>query len=161
MIRPAHALAALLLTVALPAFAQAPPPPPGPPGGPDGPGHMRGQRMFDMLDINHDGKLSFDEISGEYRRMLGAADVNGDSAISVEEFRRRGHLIMSVGAMSMFDMLDTNGDGKLTIDEILAPSQRWFKRYDTNGDGAIDAKELDAQMRPDGRGPGPGPGPRR
>jgi len=173
MLRPAHVLTAALLTLAAPAFAQTeppfggafdqlaqtpPPPPPGPgargPGGPGGPPESRrAERMFEMLDVNKDGKLTPDELTGEYRRMIAASDVDGDGAISVDEFRRRGHMIMSVGAISMFDMLDANGDGKISLEEIQAPSQRWFKRYDTNKDGSIDDKELAEQMRPGPRGP--------
>jgi Ca2+-binding EF-hand superfamily protein len=170
MFRPARILTAALLVAAAPAFAQTegpefgpsdqlaqmpPPPPPGPGGGPGGPRpeSRRIERMFEMLDVNHDGKLTFDEISSEYKRMIAASDVDGDGAISVDEFRRRGHMIMSVGAISMFDMLDANGDGKITLEEIQAPSQRWFKRYDANKDGNVDSDELAAQIRPAMRGP--------
>jgi len=39
--------------------------------------------------------------------------------------------------------LDTNGDGAISKDEILAARQRIFKRLDRNGDGVIDEKEID------------------
>ena len=110
--------------------------------------------MMEILDTNKDGKITADEIAAEQRRMLAAVDVDGDGAVSVEEFRRRGQLLMSVGATSMFDMLDTNGDGKITIDELTAPSRRWFGRYDANKDGGIEASEM--PDRPSMRGMGPG-----
>ena len=39
--------------------------------------------------------------------------------------------------------LDTNGDGAISKDEMLAARERLFKRLDRNGDGAIDEKEIE------------------
>lgn len=40
--------------------------------------------------------------------------------------------------------LDTNGDGIISRDEILAARQRLFSRLDRNGDGVIDQAEIEA-----------------
>ena len=94
------------------------------------------------------------EIQAEQKRIAGAADVDGDGVLSVEEFLRRGRLIRSLGATSLFDMLDTDGDRKVSPPEIAAPSARWFNRYDANGDGAIAADELPRRRPPPGWRPG-------
>lgn len=50
------------------------------------------------------------------------------------------------GAMLPFDEIDTNGDGKITAEEMQAYADRRFNEADTNGDGFVDAAELQAQM---------------
>ena len=102
----------------------------------------RAARFIRIFDTDGNGTVSLAEIAAEQTRVLGAADLDGDGALSVEEFRRRGRLIRSLGATSLFDMLDANGDRKVTAAEIAAPSARWFKRYDADADGAIAAGEL-------------------
>ncbi len=107
----------------------------------------RAARFLRIFDTDGSGSVSLAEIRAEQKRIANAADVNGDGALSVDEFRRRARLIRSLGATSLFDMLDTDGDRKVTEAEIAAPSARWFKRYDANADGAVSADEL-PQWRP-------------
>ena len=112
-----------------------------------------GPRAFHFLrifDTDGSGNVSLAEIHAEQKRIAGAADVDGDGVLSVEEFRRRGRLIRSLGSTSLFDMLDTDGDRKVSQAEIAAPSARWFKRYDANGDGAVAADELPKRRPPPG-----------
>ena len=78
--------------------------------------HRFAERRIALLDTNHDGKISVDEIVAEEKRLFAAADVNGDGKLSADEFRRRGRWFLQLGTMSFFDMLDANGDGQLTAD---------------------------------------------
>ena len=42
--------------------------------------------------------------------------------------------------------LDTNGDGMLARDELLAKNQRRFSKLDTDGDGSISPDEFSARL---------------
>lgn len=109
--------------------------------------NRRAERFIDLLDTDADGSVSKTEIAAEYERLFGAADLDGDGKLSPDEFRRRGRLFQSVGAVTFFDMLDANSDQLLTVDEITAPSARWVTRYDGNGDDALDGDEFPSRAR--------------
>jgi EF hand len=102
----------------------------------------RVEHFVRLFDTDKDNKVSIDEIAAEHGRLFGAVDVDGDKLLTVEEFRRRGRLFQSLRTTTLFDLLDANGDQKLSPDEISAPSRRWFTRYDVNGDGMMDADEV-------------------
>ncbi|RWA64579.1 EF-hand domain-containing protein [Mesorhizobium sp.] len=46
-------------------------------------------------------------------------------------------------AQRFLQRVDTNGDGAITKDEIMAARERMFTRLDRNGDGVIDEKEIE------------------
>ena len=47
-----------------------------------------------------------------------------------------------MGPQMMIIMMDTNGDGKLSLDEFQAMHKRMFNYLDANGDGQIEMDEL-------------------
>lgn len=55
--------------------------------------------------------------------------------------------------MRMFAQADTNGDGQITRDEMLASAKERFDKADTNHDGVVEGTELNAMPS---RGPGRG-----
>lgn len=106
--------------VAIPAFAQNSPPMPMPPMA-GMPGKMmmdrvqtraeviaRTQKMFAMLDTNHDGVLDQAELAAAGKRSDGAKGGAG----TVEMAR------MPLDRNAMFDMIDTNHDGSISRDEF-------------------------------------------
>ena len=95
-------VAALLAFGASDAFAQSPPAPDGPKtirAGKDGRDGMgwRAARFIRIFDTDDSGNVSLAEIQAEQKRIAGAADVDGDGVLSVEEFLRRGRLIGASG----------------------------------------------------------------
>lgn len=104
----------------------------------------RSNQLMGMLDLDANGKVSLEEIGGENKRRVSAVDLDGNGLISPDEFRRRGQLLLAMRTTTIFDLLDGNGDGNLTADELTAPSGRWVARYDQDGDGALSAEELAA-----------------
>lgn len=102
----------------------------------------RQSRFIRFMDTNEDGKVTLSEITAEQKRLIVAADVDGDGKLSEKEFRRRGRMFMRMRTTTLFDLMDANGDKVLTADEIAKPSARWLARYDANGDGALVSEEM-------------------
>lgn len=137
-----RAAAGLVLGAVLvaPAFAQAPPPRP----------------FFDRWDLNHDGRITWEEAWETIQRRFVEADLNHDGALSEDEWlaaqfpgrpprpnqpppdpqRQRDR------RMAMFRALDANRDERVTLAEIRPVAEAWFCSFDANGDGAITPEEL-------------------
>ncbi len=109
------------------------------------------ERLARHFDTNEDGKVTLKEITAYQKRLMGAVDVNGDGTLSDKEFRRGARVFRLFSTTSFFDLLDTNGDRKLSADEITGPTARWFSRYDANKNGVMEAGELPDRRRGRGR----------
>ncbi len=114
----------------------------------------RARRFMRLYDLNGDGKVTTDEIATDQSKILGAVDIDNDKGLSVDEMRRRGRSLHIWRSVTLFDLLDSNGDQKVTADELSAPMKRWFKRYDENGDGVMEASEVPDWRRGGRRGRG-------
>ena len=100
------------------------------------------ERFMLLYDINGDGKVTAAEINEDQSRIFAAMDVDNDSSLSTDEMKRRGRSLQAYRTTTLFDLMDANGDGKLSLKEVQAPTRRWFKRYDVNNDGAMEASEV-------------------
>ena len=164
MTRKTFALGAALLLSAGAAFAQ-----PAAPTGPATPD--RGARMFELLDANRDGRVTWDESWAFATTRFSAADADRSGGLSQAEFanlrpRREGAPAprpewaqrMEQRRAGMFRALDANTDGQVTLAEMQAPAQARFRAMDANADGAVSREELPQRMH---RGPRPEAAPSR
>lgn len=99
--------------------------------------------MFDRLDANHDGMISRQEFLAakpEMRehRMMVMRNSGGPMPMGPGSTRA-----MKMGMMGghMFDMADTNHDGRVTLQEMTAAALQHFDMADANHDGRITPQE--------------------
>ncbi|WP_196804335.1 EF-hand domain-containing protein [Lysobacter sp. HA18] len=114
-----------------------------------------------VLDANHDGYLSREEAAGNLTLNTDFAtiDTNADGRIGTDELRTwisAGGLaknslpvhdmLSGVGSASAFQMLDVNGDGRISSKEAGAQAslKSRFRTLDTNHDGILSQSEYDA-----------------
>lgn len=90
--------------------------------------NQRREAAFKKLDTNNDGQLSFAEFNAgaplptpakpDATKALARMDSNKDQSVTLQEYR--------AGPIADFDKLDTNKDGKLSVQERAAarPAKR-------------------------------------
>ncbi len=134
-------------------------------GGGFGPGGFGNpEEMIDRLlagDTDGDDRLTPEELPEPMRRRFDRMDQNGDGYVEPSEiesmmqrgFGRGGQR----GGPSRLMQRDTDGDGKLSIEEIPPQMQERFEQMDANGDGFLDQQEISALGGRRG-GPRGGPG---
>lgn len=113
--------------------------------------NRQAERLARHFDTNEDGKVTLKEITAYQKRLMGAVDVNGDGTLSDKEFRRGARVFRLFSTTSLFDLLDANGDHKLSAEELTGPTTRWFSRYDANANGVMEAGEFPDRHRGRGR----------
>lgn len=116
-------------------------------------------RGFEALDANKDGFISPDEFAKRRIDALKSADTDGDGVLSQDElaaYIQKRDLERRARAMSR--MLDIDGDGKVTIEELEKQNAKRLALMDTNDDGKLSPEELQRAHRFMGpRHPGFGP----
>lgn len=117
-------------------------------GGPgDGPW---GGFDFARADADGDGKVTKQELAAYRQAGVAGIDADGDHMISAEELTVKmmaeAQSRVEAQAKARIEAQDANGDGKLSVEELMAPRMgtRLFDRADADGDGAVSAAEVQA-----------------
>jgi len=92
-------------------------------------------------DVNGDQIISLDEISGRRDRMFDHLDSDQDGLVTFSEYQsldvRKRELLLK----ARFDKLDLDRDGELSAEEYRSYLGS-FDRFDRDGDGRISAADM-------------------
>jgi len=116
--------------------------------------------MFDKIDVNGDGSITYEELYGFLvaNKVIGASEstavkelfkeIDQDNSgeidktefcdLFLEQVLKPSELLKA----SIVQLIDTDGDGDLSDDELKA----FFRKVDVNGDGSITYEELHAYL---------------
>ena len=115
--------------------------------------------MFSRLDTDKNGAISRDEFNARHQRAQGAREGMKGEGHKGEGHRGHGmrgtHGKKGMGGMMMMRMADTNKDGAVSRDELLAAHAKHFDMADANKDGSLtpeERKAAHAKMREHKRG---------
>lgn len=125
---------------------------------------------FQREDSNSDGFLDSSEREAAVRREFDETDVDHDGFLTIAEYQRWMELhVRGAGgrriplppaatasvARCYFQMVDSSGDGKLSLAEQQAHAERTFRALDRDGDGRLTLAESKGLPDPKVMGPSP------
>ena len=153
-------LAAAALAAGLPAWAQ-------PAGSPAAAGANQGARggpgaLFDEMDANKDGRVTWDETWTFVQRRFNSADADRDGGLTRQEaeaLRPAGGRRQEGGGAAaapsaeqaarrarfgdvVFRSIDANRDGRVTLDEVRPAVEARFRGLDADADNSVTRNEV-------------------
>ena len=97
------------------------------------------KRWFDNLDTDNNEEVTKQELYDGLRRRFKALDTTGDGFVSPAEYL--GSRKDVEAGTRRFTELDSNKDGRLSMEEFASPADWRFDRIDRNLDGKISRSE--------------------
>lgn len=100
---------------------------------------------FDKIDADANGEISQEEIKAHAATRFSNADTDGDGFLSKNELSEMAKARRAKRAGRMIERMDTNGDGKLAIEELQARRDpaKMFERLDKDGSGTLSKAEFE------------------
>lgn len=119
----------------------------------DGARGDRGQKMFDRVDADSDGRITAAEAQAFRDERFRRLDANADGQVTKAEMqdarskrraeRKERRAERRAQRMAKrFEKTDTNGNGALDRNEFDRMAAARFQRMDANGDGAVTRDEI-------------------
>ncbi len=134
--------------------------------GPDGSGGRHEEEWHPPVGmllryVDKDGKVTRAEMEAGLRKDFAAADTNHDGMLEPDEARAVNEARLSEDQSAASPLVDWNHDGVVDFDEFATTARSLFDELDTNGDGVLTPQELKphgSQTKPKGDGDKVGPG---
>jgi hypothetical protein len=98
-------------------------------------------------DVNRDGEVTCEEWKQYARGLFANADANKDGALSRQEFAAMAR-VDRLFDVANFDYFDGNGDGKVTLAEVIDKPNPAFRLLDKNNDCVIGRDEKARERSP-------------
>ena len=107
---------------------------------------QKGDR-FQRLDVNRDGVITLPDLLAVSDRRVKLMDTDGDGAVTRAEFMAFQEKRARKRVDRIFNRLDANRHGKISLAKATGRTKRRLTRADANGDGMVTRTELLEQLR--------------
>ncbi|MGA7674350.1 MAG: hypothetical protein WCA78_04810 [Rhizomicrobium sp.] len=130
-----------------------------PPEREGGPGGHREEEWHSPVQIllryaDKDGKVTRAEMEAGLRKDFNAADTNHDGVLDLDEMRAVNEKRWNEDQAAASPLVDWNHKGYVDFDDFAATARSLFDQLDTKGDGVL----TPAELKIPGSGPEPGKG---
>ncbi len=102
----------------------------------------RGQKTFDRIDTNKDGKLEKSEFLPVAGRRLARMDVNGDKSVTAAEIEARLQERLKRRRDAIMAIMDADKNGTITESELDNVVAAMFNGADSDKDGGVSMAEV-------------------
>lgn len=108
---------------------------------------------FKKMDADGDGKISRAEHTAASKQMFAACDANHDGIVTAAEMdasmAKQGEKLAKddKNSAERIAMIDQNGDGKLSVAEHEAGTEKMFAMADKNSDGFLSKAECEEGLK--------------
>src|SRR5579862_4307372 len=93
-------------------------------------------------DSNNDGTITRRELEAGLRQDFRQADTNHDGRLDPDEVRAANLRRIQLDQSTAIPLIDWNGDGYVDFTEFASGMRSVFEEYDTNGDGKVTPEEM-------------------
>jgi len=100
-----------------------------------------GERAFNFIDSNKDGKITLDEMRPRALKRVLRLDADNDGTVTAAEIDTYLNRQVERRKSAMLSHLDADNDAKITASEIDAFVATLFKGVDSDHDGAVTMAE--------------------
>ena len=98
--------------------------------------------------VDKDGKVTRAEMEAGLRKDFDAADTNHDGVLEMDEVRAVNEKRWTEDQAAASPLVDWNHDGVVDFNEFAATARSLFDQLDTNGDGVLSPQELNPRGAP-------------
>lgn len=110
------------------------------------------QKRFEKLDANHDGVVDLKEVETHHAKSRkakaqGKRGAAKHKASHAKQERKGKHWRRGKFAKRFFQRMDADNNGKVTLAEAKAASQKHFKHMDSNSDSVVTQDEMNTWRR--------------
>jgi len=109
--------------------------------------------ILEAYDANHDGTVTRAEMEAGLKADFAKADTNHDGRLDENEVRAVNLARWTADSSTASPLVDWNHDGFVDFKEFAATAHSLFDQMDTDGDGKLSPQELRPRP-PAGRAPG-------